>query len=1308
MAVAVFMLSLAARAATVTGFSDLVTRLQVSVAADHEIKFVTPTGVQATADTITVTLEADYDLTSISFEDIDLAVDNDVAPGDCSGAFGDSKSLAAVADATNWGAAVSGQTLTLTPKTSAAVGEVPVNSCVRILIGKNATGGAVNDQIINPTVAAQYSITLAGAFGDTGSIAIPIVAGDQVSITASVEGTGGGGGPIGCPPNCPAPTILNVQANNVTETEATIVWNTDTASSSTVNYGTTVAYGSNQSVAGSVFNHSVQLTGLTPGTLYHYRVRSTGTGAESISGDYTFTTTDTTAPVISNVQATNITGTGARIVWDTNEDADSKVDYGIVSGPPYGSNVTSVLMTNAHSLTLAGLAPNTTYLYRVTSKDAFNNISTTAEFNFKTLDTVAPVISNISVDAIAQTSARINWATDELANGTVRYGLGIAYGSTADNPALVANHQLVIAGLAPGTLYHFSVSSHDAAGNGATSTDQTFTTLADTTPPSNISDFAIVASNQQNSLSWTNPVDVDFAGVVIRRSAVDYPATPVAGDAVYNSNGNSMVDVGLTNGVRYYYTAFSYDGSGNFAAGALANGRPFDAVAPGPVTNFVVTAGNASNALSWTNPIVADFADVRVQSSTAGFPPTPLAGTDVYLGSGQAHAHNGLNNGVTYYYSVFARDTSGNYSVAAQASGTPQGQPPAAPVCGNAICEVPENNASCPADCPIAPPPPAGPVCGNAICEAPENNASCPADCPAPPVAPPITPPGQSASTPIDTDSVEVYALNRRLRLHYDSAGFYHALPNRSLSIIIPVTALKAPVSAMTLNFGTGSYLFSRPGLTDTNGRWTTDVSTPSAPGVITGTVIIKYEDGTSDVVPFEVMVEKGGVITAKIDGRDMPVEGAVITIYRRINPWIVWDATPYLQANPITTAADGSFTFMAPQGEYYISVSKEGYRTYDGAPFNLTTEVVNPQVELIRVPDTMLDVIVPGATIVENIGNVAGAIGAQGAYIVKILQNEIVQDPRVENATTNYVVPAAAAVTTAVIVTTVQATSILGYFYLLITQPLLLLGRRKRKEYGVVFNSLTKLPVDLAIVRLFRSDGKLVRTSATDKLGRYAFLVDPGEYRIEATRPGYSFPSQYLKDRKEDAQYLDLYHGENVAAGEKGAVITANIPLDPLEVVATPLRMYMTSVLRKLQSVAAFAGAALTLVAALLYRLPYLWILAGVQLVIFLLFRRLARPTRPKNWGIIYDAKTKKPIPFAVARIVETEYNKVLESRMTDARGRYNFLVGNNKYVVSIEKAGYEPVKTEIIDLSTRNKGEGVVDLDIPMRQKDPEKPQS
>ena len=46
----------------------------------------------------------------------------------------------------------------------------------------------------------------------------------------------------------------------------------------------------------------------------------------------------------------------------------------------------------------------------------------------------------------------------------------------------------------------------------------------------------------------------------------------------------------------------------------------------------------------------------------------------------------------------------------------------------------------------------------------------------------------------------------------------------------------------------------------------------------------------------------------------------------------------------------------------------------------------------------------------------------------------------------------------------------------------------------------------------------------------------------------------------------------------------------------------------------------------------------------------------RPRIWGVIYDSKTKKPVPYAKIELKDFA-NRVLETRFTDRDGRYGFL---------------------------------------------------
>ncbi len=93
---------------------------------------------------------------------------------------------------------------------------------------------------------------------------------------------------------------------------------------------------------------------------------------------------DTTAPVISGRAVSGITQDTATITWTTDEPSTSQVDYGVTTG--YGSTtpLDSALVT-AHSVQVTGLAGQTTYNYRIRTRDAAGNERVSNNARFTTL-----------------------------------------------------------------------------------------------------------------------------------------------------------------------------------------------------------------------------------------------------------------------------------------------------------------------------------------------------------------------------------------------------------------------------------------------------------------------------------------------------------------------------------------------------------------------------------------------------------------------------------------------------------------------------------------------------------------------------------------------------------------------------------------------------------------------------------------------------------------------------------------------------------------------------------------------------------
>jgi hypothetical protein len=94
------------------------------------------------------------------------------------------------------------------------------------------------------------------------------------------------------------PVISGMAVTAITPLAATIVWTTNEASDSQVDYGLTTTYGSSSVLSAAVVTvHTALLSGLTAGTTYHARVRSRdAAGNLAVSADVAFATSGIVPP----------------------------------------------------------------------------------------------------------------------------------------------------------------------------------------------------------------------------------------------------------------------------------------------------------------------------------------------------------------------------------------------------------------------------------------------------------------------------------------------------------------------------------------------------------------------------------------------------------------------------------------------------------------------------------------------------------------------------------------------------------------------------------------------------------------------------------------------------------------------------------------------------------------------------------------------------------------------------------------------------------------------------------------------------
>ncbi|HSS99896.1 MAG TPA: carboxypeptidase-like regulatory domain-containing protein, partial [Terriglobales bacterium] len=211
-------------------------------------------------------------------------------------------------------------------------------------------------------------------------------------------------------------------------------------------------------------------------------------------------------------------------------------------------------------------------------------------------------------------------------------------------------------------------------------------------------------------------------------------------------------------------------------------------------------------------------------------------------------------------------------------------------------------------------------------------------------------------------------------------------------------------------------------------------------------------------------------------------------------------------------------------------------------------------------------------------------------------------------------------------------------------------------------------------------------------------FIARLGRYTIDVVKPGYIFPTQYLKDRGEDVDFMDLYHGLSLEIGKEG-LITPNIPIDPVEPVESPRQVIFKKVLRHLQLDVGFVSVIVSMGALLVMPSFQIALFLLAQVGMFLLFRKISVSTHAKKWGIVFDQATRKPLDRVIVRIFDKKFNKLLETQATDPNGKYGFFVRRSIYYVTAERDGYALYTSPDIDLTTKN--ETLIDQNISLSKK-------
>src|SRR6266850_2455260 len=269
--------------------------------------------------------------------------------------------------------------------------------------------------------------------------------------------------------------------------------------------------------------------------------------------------TDTTAPSVpTGLAGSAVSSTQINLSWNPSTDNVAVVSYQV-----YLNNV-MIANTVATSFSHIGLAPGTTYNYRVSAADAVPNYSawTATPVSVTTLplpDTTAPSApTGLLASAVSSSQINLSWTASTNNVGVTGYRIYRA-GALLATTGVVIGYQNT--GLSASTTYSYTVQAFDAAGNASAQSALAIAitqAAPDTQAPSVPTGLTGTAvSPTQINLSW-NP-STDNVAVV---SYQVYLHNVMIAD----TTATSFQHTGLTPSTTYNYRVSAADAVPNYSA----------------------------------------------------------------------------------------------------------------------------------------------------------------------------------------------------------------------------------------------------------------------------------------------------------------------------------------------------------------------------------------------------------------------------------------------------------------------------------------------------------------------------------------------------------------------------------------------------------------------------------------------------------------------------------------------------------------------------------------------------------------------
>lgn len=403
-------------------------------------------------------------------------------------------------------------------------------------------------------------------------------------------------------------------------------------------------------------------TGLAIDTTYVYRVFATNPGGDSApSNESTARTLPLTPTAPSGLTASAISATQIRLNWTdaSNNETGFKIER---STDGTNWSVVDTVGMSVVSFTDSGLAPNTSYTYRVRATNAGGDSAPSNQASAQTFPVAPGAPQSFTATALSQTSVELSWSPGsgvvtgfklerKLEGGTYEQIQTPAAGATSaiDNDVV------------GGTTYVYRIRATNASGDSPNSNEATVLTLPNLPgAPSNVTVTALSSSSLK--VDWTDNSS-DETGFEIERTGGAGPAVV----STVGANVTTFTSTGLAATTTYTYKVRATGNNGPSSWSTSASGTTLIAV-PGAPSSLTVTVHSLSTlALNWTDTSSTETG-FRIERRDGTNNATPF----VEVGQVGANVTSWLDTTVeanqTYTYRVKAINAGGDSAPSNEAS----------------------------------------------------------------------------------------------------------------------------------------------------------------------------------------------------------------------------------------------------------------------------------------------------------------------------------------------------------------------------------------------------------------------------------------------------------------------------------------------------------------------------------------------------------------------------------------------------------------------------------------------------------------